>query len=622
MDYIKIRGLLKEFGLRTLFKNLNYTVTQDTKLGIVGPNGHGKSTLINIILGNEEADDGNVSFAPNITVGYFSQYSTLNEQHTISEEMEHHFKNITEAIEQIHVLSHKMSQLDPSSNEYLKVSNLYQKTYEFVDNEDGFNLKNRIDFILNKFDFKQEVRNKKIGVLSGGEKSRLMLAKILSTKNDVLILDEPTNHLDISMINWLEGYLQSFKGPYIVISHDRYFLDKVVTKVLEIENAKWKLYSSNYSKYEIMKLEQIAFVEKQYVAQQKQIKKDLEFVNKNIARATTSNRAKSRKKALDKMEIIERPTAYKKLKKFNFSTKEHVSKEVIKFINLEVGFKDKVVLDTTNLTYFNNKVVALIGKNGIGKTTLVNAIVNNENVLNGKIKHSPSTTISYFDQKQDVSNVNEIVLDIFAKWFPHLENGGVRKILGQFLFDNDGINKKFKNLSGGERSRLFLAKIFEEHNNFIILDEPTNHLDIASQKVLENALKTFNGALFIISHDRYFINKLATQIWELQDKKISVYDGNYDQHLKQKEMDQKDSTYLIPTKKHIKKTPLRNNKLSPNKQKELDTKIANLEAKLDQLQKSLYDEEIYSDYEKHEAISNEIESKEIELLELYEQTID
>lgn len=622
MDYIKIKGLLKEYGLRTLFKNLNFTVTENTSLGIVGPNGHGKSTLINIILGNEEADDGNVTIAPNISIGYFSQYSSLKEYYTINDEMEHHFKKITDSIARINELSILMSDLDPNSKEYLNASNEYQKNYEFVDNQDGFNLENKIDFILNKFNFPKKVRNKKVSVLSGGEKSRLMLAKILSTRHDVLILDEPTNHLDINMINWLESYLLSFKGPKILISHDRFFLDNITTKILEIASSKWELYTGNYSKYEQMKAEKLKFIEKQYLAQQKQIKKDLEFVNKNIARATTSNRAKSRKKALEKMEVIEKPQNSKKLRDFSFSTKEHVSKEVIKFINLEVGFKDKVILNETNLTYFNNNVIALIGKNGIGKTTLVNAIVENKNILKGKIKHSPSTKISYFDQKQDVTNVNEQVIDIFAKWFPHLENGGVRKILGQFLFDNDGINKKFKNLSGGERSRLFLAKIFEEHNNFIILDEPTNHLDIPSQKVLENALKNFNGALFLISHDRYFINSLATQIWELENNKISVYDGNYNDYIKAKNENVKESTYLVPTNKHVKKQKTKNNKLSPNKQRELDNKILLLEKKLDDLQNMLFDEKVYTNYEKHEEIQNTIETTELELLSYYEQVID
>lgn len=621
MDYIKIRNLKKEYGMRMLFDNLNFTVTENTSIGIVGPNGHGKSTLINIILGNEEADEGNVTFANDISVGYFSQYSSLNEKHTITEEMEYHFRKITEAITKIEELSIQMSNLDVDSREYEKISRTYQEMYEFVDNQDGFNLHFKIDFILNKFDFPKDTRNKKISVLSGGEKSRLMLAKILSIKNDVLILDEPTNHLDISMINWLETYLLAFKGPKIIISHDRYFLDRVINQVLEIENGKFDFYTSNYTRYETMKEEKLKFIEKQYVSQQKQIKKDTEFINKNIARATTSNRAKSRKKALEKMEIIEKPQSHKKLRKFTFSTKEHVSKEVFKFINLKVGFKDRVILDTTNLTFFNNKVIALIGKNGIGKTTLINAVINNQNILEGKVKHSPSTTISYFDQKQNVEDQNEKIIDIFGKWFGHLVNGDIRRILGQFLFDNDGINKKFKNLSGGERSRLFLAKIYEQHDNFIVLDEPTNHLDIASQKVLENALSEYNGALFIISHDRYFINSLATEIWEIDNQNIKVYEGNYTKYLELKQQEEKDSTYLVPTKKHQKKAKETNSKLSPNKLREINERIEHLEKNLQQLQDSLYDEEVYSNFEKYEQVNEEIEKGEIELLELYDKIL-
>lgn len=534
MNYISINKISRSFGTRQIFSDLSLQIHELTNLGIVGPNGHGKSTFIRTILQEEECDSGNVSIPKNTNIGYFSQHFDLNEEFTIEEELQNHFGSILENLKLFDELSLELGNHEYGTPSYEEVEKKFQKTLDEIEINDGFNLEHKIDQILNNFNFEKDVRKKQIKMLSGGERSRLVLAKILSQKNDVLILDEPTNHLDFKMMKWLESYLKTFEGAKIIISHDRYFLNQMTDQILEIENGHWKLFTGNYDSYIAQKqLDQKQQMQK-YLDQQALIAKEKDFIAKNMASISTVNRAKSRRKMLEKMEIIEKPNFVRKLTDFKFSTDLNVSKEVLNLENLKLGFsEDKIILNSTTFTLFKDKVVGIVGDNGQGKSTFINALVHNKNILSGKLWFSPNAKISVFDQHLHVDDENQTVANTYYSWFPMDTTHDMKSTLGRFLFNNDSFERKVNTLSGGERSRLFLAQIYRSRNNVIILDEPTNHLDITSTEVIEEALKEYNGTLIIISHDRYFLNRLCNQIWEIKDQKLNVYDGNFNDYLEQ-----------------------------------------------------------------------------------------
>lgn len=532
MSYITINKIARSFGTRQIFSDLSLQIHELTNLGIVGPNGHGKSTFIKTILKEEACDEGSVNHAKNLQIGYFSQHFSLNEEFTIEEELKHHFSDVFNKLKEFDALSLELGNHEYGTDEYFAVEKDFQAALDYIELLDGFNLEYKINQILNNFKFEEDVRGKKIKNLSGGERSRLVLAKILSQKNDVLILDEPTNHLDFKMMRWLESYLKSFEGAKIIISHDRYFLNQMVNQILEIEDGHSKVYTGNYDSYIDQKqLDQKQQMQK-YEDQQAHIAKEKDFIAKNMASIATVNRAKSRRRALEKMELIPKPIFVRKLTDFKFNTELNVSKEVLNLENLEVGFEDGTrILNSTTYTLFKDRVVGIVGDNGQGKSTFIKALVEQKNILDGKIWFSPNAQISYFDQHLKVDDESQTVANTYYSWFPMDTTHDMKSTLGRFLFNNDSFDRKVNTLSGGERSRLFLAKIYRSKNNVIILDEPTNHLDITSTEVIEGALKEYNGTLIIISHDRYFLNRLCNEIWEIKDKSLNIYEGNFDNYL-------------------------------------------------------------------------------------------
>ncbi len=529
MIIAQAQDLEQRFGGNTIFSNISFSVPDNARIGLVGPNGAGKTTLLKIMTGQQEPTSGQFTINKGFKVGYIAQENALDEDKTIWDEMLTVFDNLIEKNKRITKMQEQIAE-HPEDEDLLKRYD--QLAYDF-EQEGGFTYQAEIKSILNGFNFKENTWQKVIGTLSGGEKTRLAFVKLLLQKPPVLLLDEPTNYLDLDTLDWLEAFLKNYQGAIITVSHDQYFLDHLANQIFELNFGKLTTFKGNYSQYvkerELMNNQQEAAYEKQ----QEKIKKEEEFIQKNLVRASTTKRAQSRRKALDKMERI-KPPKHKQKVRINFTSDRPSGKEVLIAKDLTIGYPDKTMVSDIDFQVNKNDRVAIIGPNGIGKSTLLKTIMKKIEPKDGSIKYGASLDIGYYDQELQSLDPSKTVLDTIWDRHKTMPEKDVRSILASFLFTAEDIDKTVGQLSGGQKARLTLTVLSLEKDNFLLMDEPTNHLDIEAKEVLEQALDTYDGTLLFVSHDRYFINELANKIISVRDGHAKIYNGNYSYYLDEK----------------------------------------------------------------------------------------
>lgn len=587
MIIAQAQDLEQRFGGNTIFSNISFSVPDNARIGLVGPNGAGKTTLLKIMTGQQEPTSGQFTINKGLKVGYIAQENALDEDKTIWDEMLTVFDNLIEKNKRITKMQEQIAE-HPEDEDLLKRYD--QLAYDF-EQEGGFTYQAEIKSILNGFNFKENTWQKVIGTLSGGEKTRLAFVKLLLQKPPVLLLDEPTNYLDLDTLDWLEAFLKNYQGAIITVSHDQYFLDHLANQIFELNFGKLTTFKGNYSQYvkerELMNNQQEAAYEKQ----QEKIKKEEEFIQKNLVRASTTKRAQSRRKALDKMERI-KPPKHKQKVRINFTSDRPSGKEVLIAKDLTIGYPDKTMVSDIDFQVNKNDRVAIIGPNGIGKSTLLKTIMKKIEPKDGSIKYGASLDIGYYDQELQSLDPSKTVLDTIWDRHKTMPEKDVRSILASFLFTAEDIDKTVGQLSGGQKARLTLTVLSLEKDNFLLMDEPTNHLDIEAKEVLEQALNTYDGTLLFVSHDRYFINELANKIISVRDGHAKIYNGNYSYYLDEKakqaatvqeaEAEQTESTTSANQNKG--KLSYQEQKARDSQKRKLERAVSEAEARIEKLE--------------------------------------
>lgn len=532
MIILQANKIERSFAGEVLFDNISLQVDERDRIALVGKNGAGKSTLLKILVGEEEPTSGEINKKRDLSLSYLAQDSRFESSNTIYDEMLHVFDNLRKTEKTLRQMEFEMGEKTGADLE--KLMQDYDRLSEEFRQAGGFTYEADIRAILNGFKFDESMWQMKIEELSGGQNTRLALAKMLLEKPNLLVLDEPTNHLDIETIAWLENYLVNYSGALLIVSHDRYFLDKVATITLDLTKHSLDRYVGNYSSFVEQKEQKLLTEAKNYEKQQKEIAALEDFVNRNLARASTTKRAQSRRKQLEKMERLDKPEAGTKSAHMTFHSGKTSGNVVLTVEEAAVGYDDQILSEPINLDIRKMNAVAIVGPNGIGKSTLIKSIVGQIPFIKGEARFGANVEVGYYDQTQSNLTPHNSVLDELWNDFKLTPEVEIRNRLGAFLFSGDDVKKTVGMLSGGERARLLLAKLSMENNNFLILDEPTNHLDIDSKEVLENALIDFDGTLLFVSHDRYFINRVATQVLELSEEGSTLYLGDYDYYLEKK----------------------------------------------------------------------------------------
>jgi ATP-binding cassette subfamily F protein 3 len=613
MLLLQAQNINKLFGAEVLFTNLNMQIEEHAKIGLVGKNGAGKSTFLKIIAGIETASSGEIVTKKNLKMSYLDQNAALSSERTIFQEMLSVFEDlINEEIE----LTRMTEQISELTGEVLKqkLAEYDRRSLAFANNN-GYTYQAEIKTILNGFSFPEAMYDKKINQLSGGQQTRLALAKTLLAKPELLILDEPTNHLDIQTLNWLENYLKSYPQALLIVSHDRYFLDKTTNLTYEISQQKMTRYVGNYSQFLKIKAQNFQTELKAYDKQQKEIAKLSEFVDKNITRASTTKRAQSKRKQLEKMEVLTTPTLDTQSIHFSFQINHPSGNEVLLLDDLFVGYEARPVAEHISFILRRKERLAIVGENGIGKSTLLRTIIGEVPKISGVIKLGSGVSVGYYDQTQERLSQNKTVLNELWDDFSTTAEKDIRTRLGAFLFTGDEVKKLVATLSGGEKARLLLAKLSMENHNLLILDEPTNHLDIESKEVLERSLMNFEGTILFVSHDRYFINQIATQIIELSSKKATSYLGNYDYYLEKKA----ENVVENPAAKSKEKAE-DNRNITKEKQRQLrkitrtidslEEEMESVEQEIKRLQQELLRPEISQSFEQLTTLHQEVDTQE------------
>lgn len=530
---LQVYKVSKMFAATPILTEISMQLEARERVGLIGVNGAGKTTMLKLIAGQMTPDAGQVMFAKGTTIGYLEQMHGFNERNSIWQEMLSVFAAVVELQEQLRELEQQLSNpaLLHDAERYEALTTQYGEWSEQFRQLDGYAYETKIRSILHGMGFANMSPDTAVGSLSGGQKTRLALAKLLLRQPDLLILDEPTNHLDIATLEWLEQYLRSYPGALLIVSHDRFFLDAVVNVVYELERKQARRYAGNYSFYMQAKAAIYEQQMKEYERQQADIARLEDFVQRNIVRASTTKRAQSRRRTLEKMERLDRPLGDLKKAHFAFEVERRTGKEVLKVEGLRFAFAEQPPLfEQLQLMMTRGESIALLGANGVGKSSLLKVLVGKWTPQSGSIQWGAGVRIGYFEQEQRALNPQKTVLDELWDAFPQLEEVRIRTVLGHFLFSGEDAFKKIASLSGGEKARVALAKLMLDRPNVLILDEPTNHLDVHSKEILEEALFDFEGTLLFISHDRYFINRLAEKIIELTPSGLQVYDGDYDEY--------------------------------------------------------------------------------------------
>ena len=586
MIILQANKIERSFAGEVLFDNINLQVDERDRIALVGKNGAGKSTLLKILVGEEEPTSGEINKKKDISLSYLAQDSRFESENTIYDEMLYVFDDLRRTEKQLRQMELEMG--EKSGADLDKLMSDYDRLSENFRQAGGFTYEADIRAILNGFKFDESMWQMKIAELSGGQNTRLALAKMLLEKPNLLVLDEPTNHLDIETIAWLENYLVNYSGALIIVSHDRYFLDKVATITLDLTKHSLDRYVGNYSRFVELKEQKLATEAKNYEKQQKEIAALEDFVNRNLVRASTTKRAQSRRKQLEKMERLDKPEAGKKSANMTFQSEKTSGNVVLTVENVAIGYDGEILSEPINLDLRKMNAVAIVGPNGIGKSTFIKSIVDQTPFIKGEKRFGANVEVGYYDQTQSKLTASNTVLDELWNDFKLTPEVEIRNRLGAFLFSGDDVKKSVGMLSGGEKARLLLAKLSMENNNFLILDEPTNHLDIDSKEVLENALIDFDGTLLFVSHDRYFINRVATHVLELSENGSILYLGDYDYYVEKKaEVEMTQAEEASTSNQAKEPSPVNDYQAQKESQKEvrkLMRQIENLEAEIEELE--------------------------------------
>ena len=586
MIILQANNIERSFAGEVLFENINLQVDERDRIALVGKNGAGKSTLLKILVGEEEPTSGEINKKKDISLSYLAQDSRFESENTIYDEMLHVFDGLRMTEKQLRQMELEMGEKTGADLEKLMFD--YDRLSENFRQAGGFTYEADIRAILNGFKFDESMWQMKIAELSGGQNTRLALAKMLLEKPNLLVLDEPTNHLDIETIAWLENYLVNYNGALIIVSHDRYFLDKVASITLDLTKHSLDRYVGNYSSFVEQKEQKLLTEAKNYEKQQKEIAALEDFVNRNLVRASTTKRAQSRRKQLEKMERLDKPEVGTKSANMTFRSDKTSGNIVLTVENAAIGYDGEILSEPINLDLRKMNAVAVVGPNGIGKTAFIKSIVDQIPVIKGEKRFGANVEVGYYDQTQSKLTPSNTVLDELWNDFRLTPEVEIRNRLGAFLFSGDDVKKSVGMLSGGEKARLLLAKLSMENNNFLILDEPTNHLDIDSKEVLENALIDFDGTLLFVSHDRYFINRVATHVLELSENGSTLYLGDYDYYVDKKAelaASQEEEAVAYSQEKEV--SPVNDYQAQKESQKELRKlmrQIESLEAEIEELE--------------------------------------
>ncbi|WP_313757973.1 ABC-F family ATP-binding cassette domain-containing protein [Tissierella sp.] len=632
MLVLSCSNIIKTYVIDTILDCLSFTVEDGDKIGVIGLNGSGKTTLFNILSGEIHQDSGEIYIQKDIKIGYLKQHTKIESNKNVFDECLEVFLPLIKMEENLRELEHKISlESEKGTTEKL---NILMDEYAHMSEEflslNGYGYKSEIKGTLKGLGFNDEDLEKQVNILSGGQKSRLSLAKLLLEKPDILLLDEPTNHLDIDAIEWLEKFLKDYKGAALIISHDRYFLDNVVNRIFHLENLKLNIYNTNYTNFMARRKKELELYKKHFEDQQKEIKRQEEIIQrfKAYGGERYHGLAQSRQKMLDKMKLLPKPQSDQKKARIKFEPKIKSGRDVLQVENLEKSFGDLKLLKDIHFNIYRGEKVGLIGANGIGKTTLFKIILGQISKDNGDITLGHHVVSGYFDQEMDRLNLNKTIIDEIWDENPNFDHYQVRTILSQFMFIGDDIFKEISDLSGGEKGRLSLLKLMLSNANFLLMDEPTNHLDIDSKEVLEESILDYEGTLFVISHDRYFLNRVTDKILELTVDGIKEYLGNYDYYLEKKneiiyvenEDDGKTKTQ-IKLEKRKEKELIQEERAKKKKIVNLEEKINEEECKLEELDNLLCNPLIYEEPEKIVELTKKRETIQLTLDELYNEWI-
>ncbi|EHK2440794.1 ABC-F family ATP-binding cassette domain-containing protein [Clostridium perfringens] len=631
MIILSCRHLTKSFGIDEILRDVTFNINEGDKVGLIGPNGEGKSTLFKILTKQLDYDSGELFLDKNKTLGYLSQNLSLDSENTIYDEMLSVFSSLTELEDKIKTLEEKLNEPYDASNEeyHNKLIKDYTLSQELYENRGGYTFRGEISRVLKGLGFLEEDFNNQIINLSGGQKTRLALCKLLLRKPDLLLLDEPTNHLDLEAIEWLEEYLNGYKGTVFVISHDRFFLDSVTNTTFELIGGKIHCYNASYTKFLELRKKDIEARLKAYNLQQAEIKRQEEIIEKfrSFNREKSVRAAESRQKALDKMDRLEAPEVIKEASKISFETLVKSGNDVLHIENLEKSY-DSLLFENVNLDLKRGEKVALIGENGRGKTTLFKIIMGMLKQDSGSVSLGKNVFTGYYDQEQSNLNLDKTIIDEVWDDFPNLTTTEVRNYLASFLFTGDDVFKEISLLSGGEKCKINLLKLMLSKANLLLLDEPTNHLDIMSREALEDAILSYDGTLIVISHDRYFLNKVINKIVELQENGLKTYLGNYNYYMDKKanpnryedideEINQGKTKTQIKEERKKKKSAEKSARALRAQLRDVEKLIPQKEEELEKLQEMLCNEEVYSNPEESVRVNKEINSVQEEIDSLY-----
>ncbi|MDX8047575.1 ABC-F family ATP-binding cassette domain-containing protein [Gracilibacillus sp. S3-1-1] len=614
MIYLQTNNLTKRFGAELILSNIKLEIKSEDRIAIVGRNGAGKSTLLKIIANQLSYDEGEIHKPKDVSLGYLAQHTGLDSTETIWDEMLKIFEHFQKEEKSIRQMEQQMGDPDliTDNQRYEQLLASYDQKQENFKLAGGYQYEADIKAVLNGLHFPESMWTTSIATLSGGQKTRLALGKLLLTKPNILILDEPTNHLDIETLTWLEGYLNNYQGAVVIVSHDRYFLDKTVNTVYEVSRQHSTKFHGNYSDYLQQKAANYERDLKLYEKQQTEMKKMEEFIQKNLVRASTTKRAQSRRKQLEKMEVMDKPAGDESSAKFSFTIDRRSGNDVLKINDLAFRYQeaDPYIFSQLNLHLDRGDSMALVGPNGVGKSTLLKTIIGQLDPASGSIQLGANVQISYYDQEQTQLNEKKTVLNELWDEYPMMNEKDIRTILGNFLFTGDDVLRPVSALSGGEKARLALAKLMMEKANFLLLDEPTNHLDLDSKEVLEAALIDYPGSILFVSHDRYFINKIATQVLEMQSNKTTLYLGDYDYYIEKKQEERelaelkKTETQAVEKPDNTKSNYEKEKQLKKEQRKkdrrikEIEEEIEQIELEVEEIDQLLCDPEIFQDHEK------------------------
>lgn len=620
MILLQANQIARYFGADTLFENIHLEVASKARIGLVGRNGAGKSTLLKIIANIEAPDAGQVIKNKQASLGYLAQDTGLDSNETIWNEMLKAFEAVRQMEKRMREVEVAIGETPESDSRYASLLKEYDQLQHDFNDQNGYGYENEIRSVLHGFKFDESFYDKEISTLSGGQKTRLALARMLLVKPDILILDEPTNHLDIETLAWLEDYLQGYSGALLIVSHDRYFLDRVVNEIYEISRHKIRHYTGNYSRYLDLKAAQLASDWKAYEKQQVEIEKLEDFVARNLVRASTTKRAQSRRKTLEKMDRLDRPDGKEKSAKFMFDIDKVSGNVVLQVEEAAIGYEE-TLSEPIDLDIRREDAIALVGPNGIGKSTLLKSLIGQLPFIKGQPHFGTNVTVGYYDQGQADLHGNKTILAELWDEHPTTPEKDIRNVLGGFLFSGEDVEKTIPLLSGGEKARVALAKLSMNKENFLILDEPTNHLDIDNKEVLENALIDYQGTLLFVSHDRYFINRIANKVIELSPEGSKLYLGDYDYYLEKKkeeeeiaELQAKEETAIEAPKKKFYQDKEQQKLIRSLRRKieAIEETLATLDEKIDELESQMSQPEILNDHVQLLALTNDLEAQKAE----------